>query len=544
MNIRFEALDGRYFQFSASRETVKAKSIKPLLEDVFDIPAQEQELIYQDTTSQLLLHEEAILYHNYDKTVLVRPKAREVKIRLYIYPEKTDTEIVCNTTEPLSSLKNKIHNQLGVPMDKKLFSFHGRECADHETLRYYHVFHNDDLLLWEPPSQGMTVFVKTLTGKTMEIDIHPNDLVYDLMTKIEDREGIPPDEQRIIFAGRQLESQKRLFQYNIGPDSTVHLVLRLRGMISSFSFTDMNDPLVRYLMLPETERQKTVFPLETLLQLQGRLRSLPNDSFFFNADCGILSQAHRGVIGKFLDFMWSKNMENGETSVDMKVVLPGDILVQLLLPFAARSSNQHVQHISPEEVLDRLTQVFDCNDCIGRGSLKIALRMTKGPTNACINFHQDGSYATYTMQLALNDPEEYEGGKLCYFVKNRLHALTRHAGSLVGHAPPTIHGVTALTGGVRKSLFLVNQSNGLGERDIINTTPGDVTAFWDSDFSNLCAYCFVKFPDQNCSGCQKKSMCTDCTQTFVDCPQCRIVQMVDSGKIKSKSRKRKIEAAS
>jgi ubiquitin len=75
----------------------------------------------------------------------------------------------------------------------------------------------------------MQLFVKTLTGKTVSIEVEEGESIEDVKAKIAEKEGIPPEQQRLIFGGQQLQDSKTLDDYNVGDDATLHLVLRLRG---------------------------------------------------------------------------------------------------------------------------------------------------------------------------------------------------------------------------------------------------------------------------------------------------------------------------
>mmetsp|Transcript_6502 Transcript_6502/g.11389 ORF Transcript_6502/g.11389 Transcript_6502/m.11389 type:complete len:302 (+) Transcript_6502:177-1082(+) len=226
MQIFVNTPTGKTITLKAWRRETTIENIKDEIEVMEGVQC---DLFYQ---GKQLEDDRTLAYYNIRReyTLHLSPKlSRPMQIFVNTPTGKTITLNVYRL-DTIENVRAKIHSMKGIPPDKQRLFFDERQLEDGHILADYRINRESTLHLVYSSWQ-MHIFIKTQLRKIITLEVEDSDSIQDVKAKIQDKEGIPFDHQRLIFEGRQLEDDHTLDDCSIRNESTLHLVLGLKANI-------------------------------------------------------------------------------------------------------------------------------------------------------------------------------------------------------------------------------------------------------------------------------------------------------------------------
>ena len=247
------------------------------------------------------------------------------------------------------------------------------------------------------------------------------------------RKGDGLNSLRFLYNGERINFSYTPTDLELDDNGVIECASEQTGMISTFTSKNTSDTLIQYLMMTDDEwaSADTMVPIESLRRKVQSTNVQPFATFDYQECPEILHRLQREILCELLELVWVDSSSWRAARVDTRSVLTNKMFEQILSSLDSILDHEYKSTNFNEKFGVLFGQVPDARTDQGC-KYKIALRMTRGPTNACIDFHCDGLYATSTSQIPLNATSEYEGGSLVFFVNDHLHIVPRVPGSLGG----------------------------------------------------------------------------------------------------------------
>ncbi|KAM0053242.1 putative Ubiquitin-like domain-containing protein [Helianthus debilis subsp. tardiflorus] len=188
------------------------------------IPWNEQALIYNN----MVLEDDSTLldFNIYRNSTLTLMRKRKPRQFIPIYIKTLTGKIITLEVKPsetIEEIKAQIEHEVDIPCDEQELIFNEMVLPNSDSLAELHINKESTLTVMRLSRGFMRIFLTTATGRTITLDVKPSETIRDVKSKIQDKEGIPPDLQRLIWSGKLLNDSATLSDYHISEESTFRL---------------------------------------------------------------------------------------------------------------------------------------------------------------------------------------------------------------------------------------------------------------------------------------------------------------------------------